>query len=134
MGRELAEQYPTGRFQPLRDHRVPAGDVALQDLGMRRGRKTLDVDDVLQRIGHAMERPAPSPGRYLGLGRSRRSQCPFRRQCNEGVVVGVVVLDAGQQRGHILDRGQFLRADQISGFSESEIGELAAHGVSPFAR
>src|SRR5207302_8382056 len=85
MGRELAEQYPTGRFQPLRDHRVPAGDAALQDLGMRRGRKTLDVDDVLQRIGHAMERPAPSPGRYLGLGRSRLCKFPFRRHWYEGV-------------------------------------------------
>ena len=28
---------------------------------MRRGRKTLDVDDVLERIGHAVERPAPRP-------------------------------------------------------------------------
>ena len=103
VGRELAEEHPTSRFEPLRDHRVPSGGIAHQDLGMRRGRHTLDVDDVLQRIGHAMERPAPSTGRYLGLGRPRCGQCPFRCQCNEGVVLGVVALDAGQQCRHILD-------------------------------
>ena len=27
------QQYPTGRFQPLRDHRVPAGDMAIAPLG-----------------------------------------------------------------------------------------------------
>src|SRR5580700_7223172 len=84
VGRELAEQYPTGRFQPLRDHRVPAGDVALQDLGMRRGRQTLYIDDVLQRIGHAVERAAPASDGDFSLGRACRLQRPFWRQCDEG--------------------------------------------------
>jgi hypothetical protein len=80
VGRELAEQHPASRFEPLRNHRVPSGGVAPQDLGMRRGRETLDVDDVLQRIGHAMERPAPSPGRYLGLGPPRSMPVPASMQ------------------------------------------------------
>ena len=63
---------------------------------MRRGWKTLDVDDVLQGIGHAMERPAPTASRNLGLGNPRRLQRPFRGQCDEGVVVAVVTLDAGR--------------------------------------
>jgi hypothetical protein len=69
MGRQLAEQYAGSRFEPLCDHGVPASDVAHQDLRMRRGRQTLDIDDVLQRIGHAVEWPAPATGRNLGLGR-----------------------------------------------------------------
>ena len=134
VGRELAEQHAASRFEPLRDHRVPSGGVAHQDFGMRRGRKTLDVDDVLQRIGHTVEWAAPASGGDFSLGRACRLQRPFRRQCDESVVLAVVALDAGQQCGRILDRRQFLSADQLSGFGEPEVGELAAHGVSPLAR
>ena len=134
VGRELAEQHPAGRFEPLRDHRVPAGDIAHQDLGMRRGRKTLDVDDVLQRIGHAMERTAPASGGNFGLGRARRLQRPLWSQCDKSIVLAVMALDAGKQRRCILDRRQFLGADQLGSLSQPQIGEIAAHTASPFAR
>src|SRR6184192_3122735 len=34
VGLQLAEQHPAGRLEPLRNHGVAAGEVALQDLGM----------------------------------------------------------------------------------------------------
>jgi len=134
MGRELAEQDPAGGFEPLGDRGMRAGAVVCQDPRMRRRRDPLDIDDVLERIGHAVERPTPATGHDLGLGRPRRGQCPFRRQRDEGIEFGVVAVDPCQQRRRILDRRQFLVADQFGGFGEAEIGEIAAHGVGLFAR
>jgi hypothetical protein len=43
MGRELAEEYPTGGFEPFGDRGVLVGSVAGQDLRMRGGRNALDI-------------------------------------------------------------------------------------------
>ena len=134
VGRELAEQHPASRFKALCDDGVPAGDVALQDFGVRRGGETLDINDVVQRIGRAVERAAPAAGGNFSLGRASRLQRPFQSQRDKGVVLVVVALDAVQQRCCILDRRQLLRSDHLGGFGEPQIGEFAAHGVSPFAR
>ena len=43
---------------------------------------------------HAVERAAPASGGDFGLGRACRLQRPFRRQCDEGVVLAVVASNA----------------------------------------
>ena len=101
---------------------------------MRRRGDALDIDDVLQRIGHPVKRPAPVSGGDLGLGRARRGQSPLGRHRDEGVELAVVPLDLTQQRLRVFDRRQFLGADQLGGLGDAEEGEVAAHGVSPFAR
>ena len=63
---------------------------------MRRRRDPLDIDDVLERIGHAVERPAPATGGDLSLGRPRCSECSLRHQRDESVEFGVVALDPCQ--------------------------------------
>src|SRR5262249_23618522 len=96
VGGELPEQHTARRFEPLRDHRVAAGDVALQDLGVRRGSETLDIDDVFQRIGNAVERAAPAPGGNVSFGRARRLQRSLWGQGDKSVVLAIVALDAGE--------------------------------------
>ena len=134
MGRELAEQDPAGGFQPLGDRGMRAGAVVCQDPRMRRRRDPLDIDDVLERVGHAVKRSAPTTGGDLGLSRPRRRECSLRRQCDEGVEFWVVALYPCQQRRRVLDRRQFLVADQLGGFCEAEIREIAAHGACLLAR
>jgi hypothetical protein len=134
MRRELTEQDPAGGFEPLGDRGMRAGAVVCQDPRMRRRRDSLYIDDVLERIGHAVERPAPATGGDFGLGRLRRGECSLRHRRDESVEFGVVALDPSQQHRCVLDRRQLLVADQLGGFREAEIGEIAAHGVWPLAR
>jgi hypothetical protein len=103
---------------------------------MRRRCDPLDIDDVLERVGHAVKRSAPTTGGDLGLNRPRRRECSLRRQCDEGVEFWVVALDPCQQRRRVLDRRQFLVADQLGSFGEAEYARspLMVRASSPDRR
>jgi hypothetical protein len=134
VGRQLAEQDRAGRFEPLGHGGMAGGGVAGHHLGMGGGGDALDIDDVLQRIGHAVERAAPVAGGDLGLGPARRGERALRHHRDKGVDPAVVALDPPEQRFGILDRRQFPGADQLGRLGEAEIGELGGHAAPPLAR
>src|SRR5580700_806104 len=64
------------------------------------------LDDVFQRVGNAVHRPAPAPGRQLALGLRRLAQRRLFGRPQEAVQFAVMRGDAREERLRHLDRGQ----------------------------
>ncbi len=112
MQRQLAEQDGASLAQAP-DHRgVRRGAVADAQLGVAGGGQAVDVENVLQRVGHAVHRAAPSAARDLGfrgLGLAARDIGCDRYKC---VVGRVNRRDAVEQRLGERDRRKLAAADQ----------------------
>src|SRR5262245_691058 len=103
MRRELAHEHSTARSQLLRDRGVRCGDVLLQNLRMRGRGQTRVIDDILEPVGHAVERTAPAATGDLRLGSPRVLQRELGREAKESVELPVVTLDAIYQRLCVFD-------------------------------
>jgi hypothetical protein len=131
MQRELADQHGTGGAQARNHGRVRRRAMVPPQFRMAGGGKPGDVDDVLDRIGNAVQRPAPRSARDFGLRRLRFGQRALRRDQQEGVDRRIDVVDPLEQRLGQLDRRQFARGDAARCFGERHVGEVGHAGLLP---
>src|ERR1700722_3992354 len=98
---------------------------------MAGGRQSGDVEDVLERIGHAVHHAAIVAVRDLGLGGLGGGPRHVGGDDDEGVVGRIDRGDAREQRLGVINRGELARANQLGGLRDGEIIEVAH--LSPFA-
>src|SRR5688572_6645105 len=93
MRRELAHENAARRAQFLRDDGVSRSDVVLQYLRVRGGRQAGVIDDVLETVGHAVQRSAPVAARDLRLSRARIFHRDVRGETQERIELRIVLFD-----------------------------------------
>ena len=102
VGVGLADQDGSSILELPGDGRAAVGDVLGEEGG---GHRRADVSggyQILDGDGNAVQRAVVPSGRDLRFGQRRLLQRPLRRHRDEGV--GLVALDATEQRLHDLDR------------------------------
>ena len=125
----LADDDRAGRFEPLDDRRVVRRHERLEDL--RRGRRpdTSRADVVLERDGHAGQRPI-APARPIAIERRRPLERLFRGDGVEGVQSGLGCVDRGERRLADVDRGSIARADGVAESRERVRGCSRPHPMT----
>ncbi len=119
---------------------VDGRHVVLAQLRMAGRRNPRGFDDVLQRIGDAVHRPARRAGHQLALGFGRLGQCRLLGHPQKAVQLAVMRGDAREERLGHLDRRQLALAIEPAQLGDRQEGdihrgvlEVALHHSTPTA-
>ena len=91
---------------------------------MASGRNASGLDDVLERVGDAVQRAAPAAGRQLTLGDLSFGQRHLGRQPDKAVQFAVMGGDAVEQTPRHLDRRQFPLVVEPIEFGDGQKGRI----------
>ena len=122
----LAEHDHARRDGPLRERGGDRRDPLGPDLRATGRHAPLEVDQVLERDGHAVERAHAVAGADRAVGALGGEPGVVRVHRDEGVERGVATLDALEEGLHRLDRGQGPRAEGLR-----QLGDAGPHGIDP---
>jgi hypothetical protein len=126
---ERAETDGAGRREPLDHHGVPNGRWAASvDARACDGRQTRYVEQVLDRVGDARERPRISPGGAGGVDRGSLGQRSLARDGGEGVDRRVAGADAVERVARDGDGARRSAAHERGGLQKTQPG--ACHSSS----
>jgi len=123
-GRKLAEQDAARRLQASDQLCVGGRHMILAQFRMAGGRDPGGLDDVLQRVGDTVQRPAPGAGHQLALGRCRLAQCDLLGQPQKAVQLAVMRGDPLQERPGDLDRRHVAAAIAAVEFGNRHKGDI----------
>ena len=127
----LADEDRAGLLDPLGEGAVPVGDVVLERADAAEGRRPagLEVEQVLDRRRHAMERPERVAAHHRVLGALRLLPRALGVEEDQRVEARVALLDPGERRVHHLDRRQFAPPDAAGQLGGAHVGQCIIHHV-----
>ena len=97
-------------------------------------RSALEIEEILDRRGHAVERPERAAFHDLILGSPRLAPCIIEAEMDEGVEAWIALLDAGDRRLDRLDRREIAPANAQRQFAGTHISDVGISHCNHLAR
>ena len=129
--RVLAEQDRAGRLQLCRTGAVLDRNVARKQTRLRRRAHARDVEDILQTIWDAVQRPAHARCHDFGFRLSCVAACTLGGDGDEAVELVVERRDPREAGFSQLNGRQLPCCDQLGGFGDRQEVPVACHRLSP---
>ena len=132
--RVLAEQDRASRLQLCGTGAVLDRNVVRKQPRLRRRAHARDVEDVLQTVWDAVQRPARARGHDFGFRLSCVAACTFGGDGDEAVELVVERRDAREIGFSQLNGRQPSRRDQLGGFGDRQEVQVGCHRFSSSSR
>ncbi len=125
----LAERHETRSAEPLDDRGVVGRGPALEHARARGGRHVDGAEHVLDRDGHAGERPERGAVGALRVDLGGAPERALTGDVEERVDVAVDVVDAVEVRAHGVDAGDLAGGEAVGEVGGAEAREVVGHGA-----